>query len=222
MEFLLSEIVDILPLKFKKGDSNIIKRLMLKNDNEFLRFRGKDQFDKKIKKIYPDLLIDELYLDYLFAIKKTSSIIRFCQLYKEHGEDTFIKFKYYESFDDEGMLIGKEYEALDGIVRSIKDCLWNQFLPPNFPQDSCSYDICYQKEIIKSPNFYPNVTFEFNIQKLLNKITPVKHKKSSYEDNYNALLSWNINLNDILFQCLKDEFPSINEDIIREKIEKFK
>lgn len=206
MDISLFNVVEQLPFKFSQGDSDVLKTLMLKNDNEFLRFKGKDQFDKRVKSIYPHIRIEDLYLDYLYVSRKSDTILRLCQWYEEHGDKLTIKFEYHGSIDDYGNQIGTKFKTLQGVTRPVKDPFWNKYLPPNFANDACSFSQTYISEITPIPNYLPNSSFECNLDKLfLSQISPKKHEKSSYNDTVKILSSWGINLDDLFFDSFKEQ-----------------
>jgi hypothetical protein len=217
----LKNVVESLPFKFIKGDSEVLKRLMLKNDDEFLGFRGKDQFDKKVKATFPNINFMDLYLDWLFISRKSQSIIRFCKDYKSHGEQ-ILKFKYQESRDDHANVIGTEYKALDGIIRSTKDDFWNKYLPPNFPTDQCTIISTYKEKITPIPENLPSCTFEYNLQLFLSNITPTKYDfpKQSFKDSEKMFSDWGIDILELAKDAIKNECSiDVNKDQLRQMFE---
>ncbi len=208
MILTLLNIVEALPLKFIKGDSDVLKKSMLKDDNEFLRFRGKEQFDKKVKILYPDIKISCLYPDYLFNLKKSYSVRRLCHRYEELGDKLVLKFKYQDSIDDSGEIVGKEFKALDGVVKSVKDEFWNKYLPPNFPHDMCFVEYSSFYEITSIPNDLPGNSFECDLNKLfLSKITPKKneYKKQNFEDTEKMFSSFGIDIIELMAQVITEK-----------------
>ena len=168
MDITLKQIVEKLPFKFAVGNSDVLKMLMLKNDNEFLRFSGKDQFDKKVKAKYPEIDVNDLSEDYLFVLKKSHRVLWLCQWYKEHG-DLLLEFRFQESMDENANIIGSEYKVLDGTVRHVKDKFWNKYFPPNF-----SYDSSYIRHLSPRlsnetpiPKDLPKSIFECNLDAIL-------------------------------------------------------
>lgn len=51
MGLTLRQIANKIPLYFKSGDPDILKKLLFKDDNTFLRFSGNDQYCRKVKDI---------------------------------------------------------------------------------------------------------------------------------------------------------------------------
>lgn len=221
MSISLSDIVNFLPLSFSQGDSMVIKRLLLKNDNEFLRFKGKNQFDKKVKNIYPNIIIDNMFEEYLFAYKKSQSVLRLCKLYKQHGNNLFIIYNYSESFDNDGNLIGSEHRVLDRMVRSVFDPIWNLYLPPIFPTDSSSFTSYYKNSKTEIPKNLPNSNFVCDLSKLLSKITPITNQENR-NDSYEILASFGIDLESLILKSFTEEYPHLKKHQLKELIKKFK
>ena len=223
MELTLRDIVNALPFKFSKGDSEVLKNLMLKDDNEFLRFRGKDQFDKKVKALYPEINISELYGDFIYTYRKTSMIKRLCRDYENHGrENALLKFSFSESMDDDGNIIGNEFKILDNVVRPITDSFWNKYYPPNFAFDHCSVDMTFDfiDKITPIPENLPESNFEFNLYGLfISHIKPIEWPKSEIGSGVN----WGINVKEIAFEASLEIFQkdgTIATDDDKEKIRK--
>ena len=205
----------MLPLTFKYGDSKILKRLMLKDDNEFLRFRGKDQFDKKVKVLYPDINISCLYPDYLFNLRKSYGIRRLCHWYEKIGDKLVLKFRYMNSMDDSGKSLGEEFKVLDGVIKSARDEFWNKYLPPNFPYDQCSVDYGVIWDTTSVPNDLPLSSFECDLNKLfLSHIIPIKEefKNRSFEDSEKMFSGLGIDIIELVAQAITErEFVSEKE-----------
>lgn len=64
MELTLRQIANKIPLYFKSGDPDILKKLLFKDDNTFLRFSGNDQYCRKVKRYIPNIDLDLLLIDY--------------------------------------------------------------------------------------------------------------------------------------------------------------
>lgn len=177
MEFTLKDIVNTLPFKFSKGDSEVLKNLMLKDDNKFLKFRGKDQFDKKVKTLYPEINFMDLSNDYSFIRGKSNSTQRLYKWYKQLGDKLYLKFEYDLSWNNDGMLIGTEFEILNGVILKATDCFWNKYLPPNFANDYSSVSYLFDpiNKITPIPENLPESNFEFDLNGLfLSQITPIE------------------------------------------------
>jgi len=181
--FTLRQIVNLLPFKFPKGDSEVLKNLILKDDNEFLRFRGKDQFDKKVKALYPEINISELYSGFSYTCRKASNVRRLCRDYENHGrENALLKFRFSESMDDDGNIIGNEFKILDNVVRPITDSFWNKYFPPNFALDHCGVDMTFDfiDKITPIPENLPESNFEFDLIGLfISHIKPIEWPKTA-------------------------------------------
>lgn len=210
MEFTLKEIINRLPLKFSTGDSDILKNLMLKNENEFLRFRGKDQFDKKVKALYPEINITDLYHDYLFALKKAERVKFLCGWYKNHGE-LLLEFRFEESMGNDGSFLGSEFEVLNGVVLNAKDKFWNKYLPPNFPEDaSCVRYLSlhtYKSRETTAPENLPESNFEFDLYGLfISHIKPLERPKTETGSGTEWLLDWGVDIKEIAFEAALEKF----------------
>ena len=146
-------VVERIPLKFSSGNSDVLKLAMLKDDNDFLRFSGKDQFDKKVKILYPEINIHDLYCDYYYNFRKAMAILRFCQQYENCKKGkVVVKFVYKEGIDPlTGKIVGEDFKILDGIIRPFKDKFWNKYLPPNYHGDQSCLSYVYNEEITSIP-----------------------------------------------------------------------
>jgi len=228
--FTLRQIVNSLPFKFSKGDSVVLKNMMLKDDNEFLRFRGKEQFDNKVKALHPEIDINELYDDYFFAYKKSYAIQRLCWWYENHGE-LLLKFNFQESMDSDANITGSEFKVLDGLIRSAKDVFWNKYLPPNFSNDASyvNYLSCtvgrYEETAI--PKNLPESNFECDLNGLfLSHIKPIESTKTNTESGSSWLLEWGIDIKKLSFEAALEIFqndgtilPDEDKEKIRKKID---
>ena len=209
----LSYILNALPLSFKYGDSDILKGLMLKDDHDFLRFKGKDQFDKKVKAIYPDIKIDDLYEDYITNRRICFSIYRYCQDYYLHGDVLELRFCYEDSIDENtGDYYETAFKVLDGVTRPYLDDFWNTFLPPNHVGDKCSVTTAYKEEITPVPFHLPQVDKRFvcDLKGLfLSKITPKLPEKLSETDSINLLKSFGIDFEKMVYDQLARQYPDV-------------
>ena len=229
MYLTLRDIIEKLPLKFSQGNSDILKRLMLKDDNEFLRFKGKEQFDKKVKALYPDIDIFDLSDDYLFAQRKAYAVRRLCQWYEDHGgERVLLKFRYEKSMDDSGAIIGTEFKVLDGVVCRITDYFWNKYLPPNSPHDNCSVDTTFDfiDKTTPIPDALPESNFECDYNSLfLSNITPKKHElqKQSFEDTKKMFFSFGIDIQELIIQNFleSEKFKDLSKYEMRKYMEDY-
>lgn len=214
----LSDIVNSLPLSFKYGDPDTLKKMMLKDDNDFLRFRGRDQFDKKVKAIYPNINIYTLYEDFIINLRICYSIRRFCENYYHHGNSEIIRFRYDDSMDENtGKYFETEFKILNGVTRPIFDDFWNTFLPPNYVGDRCFISQSYKDEITPIPLNLPQVNkrFVYDLKGLfLSKITPKPPVKFSESNSVDLLKSFGIDLDKIILNSAASANLNANEIIL--------
>lgn len=200
MELTLKNIVEKLDLKFCIGDNYLLKKAMLKDDNEFLRFIGKEQFDEKVKAIYNEIDIFDLALDFQWNCRIANSVFRFCKEYKRIGNKTLVRFKYDDGIN-EGKYIGHEFKILDGITRPICDPFWNTYLPPNYIGDNCRIRFVMFEDITPIPKNLPFVEnrFIYDLKTLFfDHIQIDVPPKSSYNDNKELLKAWGIDIEQLV------------------------
>ena len=147
-ELTYKYILEKLPCEFSIGDSDLLKELMLKNENEFLRFAGKEQFLKKTLAVYPDIDRDSLYKEYVRICSATGSAFRFCEEYNKllvrgiQPRDMLVFIcseSLVDSDDNRSCFDAAEpFKTLHKLTLPVTHEFWKSYLPPN-----CYGDCCY-------------------------------------------------------------------------------
>lgn len=204
----LKEIVELSSLHFSLGNPELLKMLMLKNDNEFIRFRGRMQFDKKVRVIYPDINIFDLYEDFITNIRICNAIKYYCRDYYDHGDRMSYRFRHVsETGDGADTSIDYRFKVLDGITRPISDAFWNTYMPPNFVGD-CSYlQMTYREEITPIPDTLPSVDSRF-VYDLDAFRTRTGYNSSAIDDTTSGTADISIDTSKILLEAFVEYFKS--------------
>nr|WP_297162957.1 hypothetical protein [uncultured Dysgonomonas sp.] len=165
MELPLRQIANKIPLYFKSGDPDILKKLLFKDDNTFLRFSGNDQYCRKVKRYIPNIDLDLLLIDY----DTSRSLIMAGKYYLRdvyaNGSDPkklLIRFEYGAVNTDYALIeYSEQFKVLDRIIRPLTDSFWNIYLPPNFIGDGSSFRVILYGDITELPLDLPIVDKDF-------------------------------------------------------------
>lgn len=169
MELTLREIASKEPLYFKSGNSEVLKELLFKNDNELYPFAGKDQYLSRIRAVLPDIDADLLLIDYNTSRRLLWTSKIYTRNVYTNGTDPSklqIRFDYDELCEDYAVASKNElFKSFDKVIRPLSDPIWIKYLPPNFVGDRSNFSIIIFEESTDIPRNLPSVDRDFMIDR---------------------------------------------------------
>ncbi len=175
-ELTIRYVAGKIPLQFRQGDSEILKNLMFKNDNEFLRFAGRDQFLKKAHALYPNIDRDMLFEDFLDIMKASHHAYMRCNefnnmMVRSEQQGIKLQFRYSESLvdtpDGKGCYDAAiPYKEWNGLTLPYSHPFWKIYFPPNFHYDRCYVVFTAFADETDIPEMLPQVEEKYRIDYL--------------------------------------------------------
>ncbi len=208
-ELTVRYVAGKIPLQFRQGDSDTLKNMMFKNDNEFLRFAGKEQFLKMALAIYPNIDRDMLYEDFLDIMKASHHAFMRCNELNDMIVNNVkqgkirLQFRYFQSLvdtpDGKGCYDAAiSYKTLDGLTLHYKNPFWKVHFPPNFHGDCCYVRFTTYDDETDIPEILPQVEEKYQIDYLgiffpdneSYKIEITDQLKSEHKDHPSPVMSF--------------------------------